>query len=127
MFMKKINIARIAYVGLLSLASLLLLNGLAMAQSAQLQGVIDGRSGATMTVKTAEGNVVVVLTDSTQVEEVEGGFHMRKKQMGMTALVPGLPVQVKGSYNAKNQMMADSVKFKGSELQNAQDIQAGIT
>jgi outer membrane protein OmpA-like peptidoglycan-associated protein len=112
----------------LSLTMLLLLCGTAITQSAQLQGVIDGRSGATMTVKSPDsGNVVVVLTDNTQVEEVEGGLHMRKKQMGMTALVPGLPVEVKGTYNAKNQLVADSVKFKGSELKNAQDIQAGIT
>jgi outer membrane protein OmpA-like peptidoglycan-associated protein len=51
---------------------------------------------------------------------------MRKKQMGLTALVPGLPVEVKGSYNAQQQLVADSVKFKGSELKNAQDIQAGV-
>src|SRR5271157_4150549 len=46
--------------------------------------------------------------------------------MGLTALVPGLPVEVKGSYNAQQQLVADSVKFKGSELKNAQDIQAGV-
>ena len=46
--------------------------------------------------------------------------------MGMTALVPGLPVQVKGSYNAQNQLAADSVKFKGSDLKTASDIQAGV-
>ncbi len=126
--MKSRKIANMAFLGTLSLAALLLLGGTAVAQSTQVEGVIDGRSGATMTVKSADaGNVVVVLTDSTQVEEVEGGLHMRKKQMGMTALVPGLPVQVKGSYNAKNQLVADSVKFKGSELKNAQDIQAGVT
>jgi outer membrane protein OmpA-like peptidoglycan-associated protein len=51
---------------------------------------------------------------------------MRKKQMGLTALVPGLPVEVKGSNNAQNQLVADSVKFKASELKNAQDIQAGV-
>jgi outer membrane protein OmpA-like peptidoglycan-associated protein len=105
--------------------ALLLFCGAAVAQT-QVQGVIDGRSGATMTVKSPDGNVVVVLTDSTQVEEVEGGLHMRKKQMGLTALVPGLPVEVKGSNNAQNQLVADSVKFKASELKNAQDIQAGV-
>jgi OmpA-OmpF porin, OOP family len=90
--------------------------------------VIDGRSGATMTVKSpASGsNVVVLLTDSTQVEEVEGGLHLRKKQMGMTALTPGLPVRVEGSYNAQNQFVADDVKFKGSDLMTAEDIQAGV-
>jgi outer membrane protein OmpA-like peptidoglycan-associated protein len=89
--------------------------------------VIDSRSGATMTVKSPDaGNVVVLLTDSTDVQEVEGGLHMRKKQMGMTALVPGLSVQVKGSNNAQNQLVADSVRFKGSDLKTAQDIQAGV-
>jgi len=123
--MKKAKITRIALVATLSVAALLLLCGAAVAQT-QIQGVIDGRSGATMTVKSPDGNVVVLLTDSTQVEEVEGGLHMRKKQMGLTALVPGLPVEVKGSNNAQNQLVADSVKFKASELKNAQDIQAGV-
>jgi outer membrane protein OmpA-like peptidoglycan-associated protein len=125
--MNRSRFTRIASVVTLSLATLLLLGGTVAAQSAEVQGVIDGRSGATMTVKSAGSpNVVVLLTDSTQVEEVEGGLHMRKKQMGMTALVPGLPVQVKGSYNAQNQLVADNVKFKGSELKTAQDIQAGV-
>jgi len=123
--MKKSKITRIALVATLSVTALLLLCGAAVAQT-QVQGVIDGRSGATMTVKSPDGNVVVLLTDSTQVEEVEGGLHMRKKQMGLTALVPGLPVEVKGSNNAQNQLVADSVKFKASELKNAQDIQAGV-
>ena len=124
--MKETKIARITLVATLSVAALLLLCGAAVAQT-QIQGVIDGRSGATMTVKTQDaGNVVVLLSDSTQVEEVEGGLHMRKKEMGMTALVPGLPVQVKGTYNAQNQLAADSVKFKGSDLKTASDIQAGV-
>ena len=124
--MKETKIARMTFVVTLSLAALLLLCGAAVAQT-QIQGVIDGRSGATMTVKTQDaGNVVVLLSDSTQVEEVEGGLRMRKKQMGLTALVPGLPVQVKGTYNAQNQLAADDVKFKGSDLKTASDIQAGV-
>ena len=123
--MKEMKITRITLVATLSVTVLLLFCGAAVAQT-QIQGVIDGRSGATMTVKSPDGNVVVLLTDSTQVEEVEGGLHMRKKQMGLTALVPGLPVEVKGSNNAQNQLVADSVKFKASELKNAQDIQAGV-
>jgi len=111
-----------------SFAAILLLCGTVVAQSTEVKGVIDGRSGATMTVKSQDGgsDVVVLLTDSTQVEEVEGGLHMRKKQMGIVALVPRLPVQVKGSNNAQNQLVADSVKFKGSDLKTAQDIQAGV-
>jgi len=117
----------IAFVVTLSLATLLLLCGAAAAQSAQLQGVINGRSGPTMTVQTASGNVVVLLNSYTEVEDVSGVFHARKKQMGVTALVPGLSVQVKGSYNAQNQLVADSVKFNSKNLQTATDIQAGVT
>lgn len=81
-----------------------------------------------MTLQTQDsGNVVVILTPSTEVDEVEGLFHARKKEMAVTALVPGLQVQVQGSYNAQNQLVADTVKFKGSDLRNAEDIQAGIT
>jgi outer membrane protein OmpA-like peptidoglycan-associated protein len=125
--MKETKTARNTLVATVSLAALLLLCGTAVAQSTQVQGIIDGRKGATMTVKSADGStVVVLLSDTTDVQEVEGGLHMRKKQMGLTALVPGLPVEVKGSYNAQQQLAADSVRFKGSELKNAQDIQAGV-
>jgi len=100
--------------------------GVAAAQD--LQGVINGRSGATMTVRTQfSGNVVVLLTPSTEVDEVQGLLKVRKKEMGVTALIPGLPVQVQGSYNAQNQLVANTVKFKGDDLKNAEDIQAGLT
>jgi outer membrane protein OmpA-like peptidoglycan-associated protein len=57
--------------------------------------------------------------------EPEGVF--RKKHLAMTALVPGLSVEVQGSYNDQNQLVADKVTFHGSDLKTAQDIQAGIT
>jgi OmpA-OmpF porin, OOP family len=101
--------------------------GLAKAQT-QVQGLITGRSGATMTVKTQDGEpVVVLLTPTTEVDEVQGLLKLRKKAFGLTALIPGLPVQVKGSMNDQHQLVADSVKFKGSDLKTAQDIQAGLT
>src|ERR1035438_8400161 len=119
--MKQIKVTRTTLLAMVTLATLVLLGSMALAQSATLQGIIDGRRGATMTVKSADGsNVVVLLSDNTDVQEVEGGLHMRKKSMGLTALVPGLPVEVKGSYNAQNQLAADSIKFKASELKRAQ-------
>ncbi len=123
--MIKSRSARIAFSAAVSLLAVFLGSGVAMAQN--LQGVINGRSGATMTLQTQDsGNVVVILTPSTEVDEVEGLLHARKKEMGVTALVPGLPVQVQGSYNAQNQLVADTVKFKGSDLKAAEDMQAGL-
>ena len=107
-------------------AASLLICGVIAAQNNEEKGVINGRSGATMTLQTQDsGNVTVLLTPDTQVLEPEGIF--RKKHLNMTALVPGLQVDVKGNVNAKNQLVADTVSFHGSALQTAQDIQAGIT
>jgi OmpA-OmpF porin, OOP family len=109
----------------LAFEAFLLLCCIAVAQSDKVKGVINGRSGAAMTVQTQNsGNVIVVLTPATQVEEPEGVF--RKKHLSMTALVPGLAVEVNGSFNAQNQLVAERVTFHGSDLQTAQDIQAGL-
>jgi OOP family OmpA-OmpF porin len=111
---------------LLALTSLWLFCEIALAQSQQVKGVINGRNGATMMVQSQEGgNVTVLLTPSTQVQEPQGIF--REKHLSMTALIPGLSVEVKGSYNAQNQLVADDVKFSGSALKTAEDIQAGLT
>ena len=116
-----------AFFVTLSLAMLLSLAGVAAAQSAKAQGLITGRSGDTMTLQTPDSSqVVVLLTDNTQVGQVQGVFKARRKQMSMAALIPGLQVQVQGSYNAQNQLVATEVKFKGNDLQQAQTIQAGL-
>ena len=123
--MKETKNRRITLLTMVSLAAILLLGSTAVAQS--IQGVINGRNGATMTVQTQDmGNVVVLLTPDTVAEDVSGVFHARKKQMSVTVLVPGLQVQVQGNYNAQNQLVANTVKFNGKNLQNATDIQAGV-
>jgi outer membrane protein OmpA-like peptidoglycan-associated protein len=70
--------------------------------------------------------VAVLLSDNTDIRETEGLFQLRKKRLDLKVLVPGLPVQMKGSYNAQNQLVAESVKFKSSDLKTANSIQAGI-
>jgi OOP family OmpA-OmpF porin len=105
-------------------AAFLLLCGVTTAQG-QVKGAISERSGATMTVKTPDsGAVIVLLTPTTKVEESQGVF--RHENMNVTALVPGLFVQVKGSNNDQNQLVADTVKFNGSDLKAAMDSQAGL-
>ncbi len=123
--MKNDRVRAAVSVGL-AFAAFLLLWSTAAAQNDKVKGVINGRNGAAMTVQTQDsGNVTVLLTDSTQVLEPEGVF--RKKHLAMTALVPGLSVEVQGSYNGQHQLVADKVTFHGSDLKTAQDIQAGIT
>jgi outer membrane protein OmpA-like peptidoglycan-associated protein len=79
-----------------------------------------------MILQTAQNpNLVVVLTDTTDVGQVQGLLKARHKEMSMAALIPGLAVQVEGTMNNQNQLVATKVRFKGNDLEQAQSIQAG--
>jgi len=93
----------------------------------KLDGIIKGRSGPQIFLQTADSpKVVVLLTDSTDVAQVQGALKVRKKEMSMAALIPGLPIQVEGSMNADNQLVASKIRFKGNDFEQAQAIQAGL-
>jgi outer membrane protein OmpA-like peptidoglycan-associated protein len=124
---KKSSLPAIAFVVAVSLAIPLLLYGTAAAQTVKVEGVITGRSGATMTLQTSESpKLLVVLDDSTKVAQIQGILKARHKQMSMAALIPGLEVQVEGSYNAEKQLVASSVRFKGNDLEDAQKMNASL-
>jgi outer membrane protein OmpA-like peptidoglycan-associated protein len=99
----------------------------ATAQSTKVEGLIKARKGDTMILQTSDSpNLVVLLTDSTQVGQVQGVFKARRKEMSMAALVPGLQVKVQGIYDNQNQLVAKSVSFKGNDLEDAEKMQAGM-
>lgn len=117
-------------LGMVSLAgvTVFLFSVVALAQTVKVQGLITGRSGSEMILKTSDSpKLIVQLTDDTQVAQVGGLLKARRKQMSMAALIPGLAVQVEGMYNAQNQLVATKVRFKGDDLQQAQSIQAGLS
>jgi outer membrane protein OmpA-like peptidoglycan-associated protein len=114
-------------VSVVTLSTLLLLCGTVAAQSSKVKGTIISRAGSQMTMKTADGsNVVVVLNDSTDVQQIEGVFKARKKDMAMAALIPGLACEVQGTTNEKNQLVAEWVRFTGEALEQAQSAQAAV-
>lgn len=118
---------KLAYIGVFSLIVLSELSAVAFAENVKLQGIIKGRSGATMTVQSKDSSsVAVLLTAQTQVDQAQGILKVRKKEMAMTALIPGLEVQIEGNYNDQHQLVAESVKFRGDDLERAQAIQAGL-
>jgi outer membrane protein OmpA-like peptidoglycan-associated protein len=117
----------IANIGILLLTVLTFLGSTLFAQSVDVKGMIKSRSGAMMLLQTEDsGQVVVLLTDSTQVGQIEGILQVRRKEMSMAALIPGLEVQVEGMYNGLHQLAASKVKFKGNDLERAKSIQAGL-
>jgi len=118
---------RFAVVGVVSLIALGALSTAALAETVKVQGMIKSRSGATMTVQSKDSSsVVVLLTGGTEVDQAQGLLKVRKKDMAMTALIPGLEVKVEGDYNEAHQLVATSVKFNGDDLERAQAIQAGM-
>ena len=120
----------IRLLGMANIVTLLFLgiaSGTAAAQSTKVQGIIKSRSGPDIILSTSQDpNMVVMLTDSTDVGQVEGLLKARSKQMSMAALIPGLAVSVEGDYNNQNVLVASKVRFKGNDLKNANAIAAGM-
>jgi OOP family OmpA-OmpF porin len=99
---------------------------LVAADKPEVKGLITGRTGETLNVKTADGNtVVVVLSDDTTVQQPKG-LGVRKKKMSAAVLIPGLRVTVKGAPDAGTRFLADTITFSGDDLETAEQIQAGL-
>ena len=125
--MTKLNLSRTAYVAGVSIIGLTLFTTTVGAQTVKIEGMIKGRSGPEMIVQTSDTPyLVVILTDSTDVGQVQGLLKARKKDMSMAALIPGLPVKIEGNYNDQHQLVAEKVRFKGNDLEQAQAIEAGM-
>lgn len=125
--MNHFRLSRTIPVVSVSLFGAALLSTIALAQSVKVEGVIKARNGDTMILQTSDApNLAVLLTDATQVGQVQGLFKARRKEMSMAALIPGLEVKVEGTYNDQSQLVATSVSFKGNDLEQAQKIDAGM-
>jgi outer membrane protein OmpA-like peptidoglycan-associated protein len=125
--MTQLNVRSIVSVVTLSLFGLVSLMPAVAAETVKLEGLIKSRTGDTMTVQSSgSANVTVLLSDSTEVGQVQGVLQARRKEMSMAALIPGLKVKIEGIYNDQQQLVAKSVSFKGNDLQDAEKIEAGM-
>lgn len=100
--------------------------GVTNGEKAKVKGVIATRTGETLIVSSDGGNVTVVLTDDTKVQQPKG-LGLRKKQMSVTILVPGLRITADGVGDAQNRLVAKSITFDKDDLEMAEAIQAGLT
>ncbi len=125
--MTRYKLAKLASVGILAPIFVASMSMILSAQTVKMQGMIKARSGATIIVQTsALPKVIVLLTDQTEVGQIQGLLKARRKEMSMAALIPGLEIQVEGTYDGQNQLVATLVKFQGNDLERAQSIQAGL-
>jgi OmpA-OmpF porin, OOP family len=100
--------------------------GVSNGEKAKVKGVIATRTGETLVLATDSGNVTVVLADDTKVQQPKG-LGLRKKQMSVTVLVPGLRVTAEGVGDAQSRVVAKTITFDADDLQMAEAIQAGLT
>jgi outer membrane protein OmpA-like peptidoglycan-associated protein len=126
-YMKRTSNSLVAYTLLLCCFALSVANGASKEDKVKIKGLITGRTGETLTMKTAaSGNVVVVLDDATKVQQPKG-MGLRKKDMSVTVLIPGLKISVEGTGDAQSRVMAKTITFDSDDLQMAETIQAGLT
>jgi OOP family OmpA-OmpF porin len=95
-------------------------------QKVKVNGLITARDGENLTLRASKGGgtVVVVLDDQTKVQTPKGlGF--RHSEQSVTALLPGLKVQVEGTGD-DTRVMAKTITFSKEDLQMAETIQAGL-
>ncbi len=99
-------------------------------KKAKVTGTIVSRNGdlITIKVKKEETMAVVNITDDTKVEREKGSLRLRKADMDVTAMLPGLTISAEGVGNAKGQLDATKIKFNPDtfaiEVAQEQQIQA---
>ena len=101
--------------------------GVTAGQKLEIEGWIVSRQGQLIALHTIEkGDVAVLLTSYTKVQEPRGLLKIRKTQRPLSALLPGLRIKVKGVGDTRSQIIAESVRFSGDDLRTAYAIQSGV-
>ena len=102
--------------------------GIAAGQKVEIEGLIVSRQGQLIALHTIEkGDVAVLLTPYTKVQEPRGLLKIRKTQRPFASLLPGLRIKVKRVGDTGSQVIAETVRFSGDDLRTAYAIQSGVT
>ena len=98
-------------------------------KKAKVTGTITARNGdlVVVNVKKESTSAIIDLTDNTKIER-EKSFRLRRADMDVTAMVPGLTITAEGVGNSKGQLDASKVTFNpdtfGIEVAEEQQIEA---
>jgi len=95
-------------------------------EKAKAQGMINSRTGDTLTVTGQGQSITVVLTDDTVTRDRRGLFGLDKTQMSNIVLIPGLKVNVNGTTDAEGRIVAKTITVDGDDLESSEMIQAGL-
>lgn len=94
----------------------------------KVNGLITGRDGENVMLRSTKdsSNIVVVLTDDTKVQQPKGLLKLRHAEQSVTALIPGLKIEVEGT-GTDARVVAKSISFDKDDLRLAETIQAGLS
>ncbi|HEY1930189.1 MAG TPA: hypothetical protein VGG92_22185, partial [Caulobacteraceae bacterium] len=91
----------------------------------EISGIITARDGPDMVVTDSAGaQTTITLTDATRAISRGGTFGLARDELAVTDLINGLPVTVEVARNGEA-VVATEVKFRGSDLKTARQVQAG--
>jgi outer membrane protein OmpA-like peptidoglycan-associated protein len=81
-------------------------------KKAKVTGTIQSRNGDLVRIKDKKSGATsfIALDGSTKVERKKD-FRLRRKDMDITALVPGLTIEAEGVGNSKGQLIAKKIEF----------------
>jgi outer membrane protein OmpA-like peptidoglycan-associated protein len=88
--------------------------------------MIISRTGETLIVKSAQGNVTVLLNDDTTTKDDKGLFGLEKQQMSSVVLIPGLKVDIDGVSDDQGRVDAVTITVDGDDLETSEMIEAGL-
>ena len=88
----------------------------------EVKGMITTRTGETLVVKSARGNVTVVLTGDTTTKDDRGLFGLEKEHMSDVVLIPGLKIDVDGTSDSRSRVVAKTITVDGDDLETAEMI-----
>jgi hypothetical protein len=96
-------------------------------QKTEVDGVILKRTGDNFTMLDERGKeVVVTLTNTTEVKEKKSNPFRRAKNYATTQLLRGLQVKVEGRGDGSS-IVADEVRFKDDDLRVASSVESRVT
>ena len=88
-------------------------------EKVKITGVILSRSGDTIRIKDRKSGqfVVVNISDDTKIERKRGRLPFyRRTEMDVTAMVPGLTIEVEGRGDARGRLNAEKISFSPDEF-----------
>jgi OOP family OmpA-OmpF porin len=112
----------VSLTALVCMASVLAFGG----EKAEVKGMIITRTGETLIVSSGGKNVTVVLTDATATKDDKGLFGLDKQHLSSVVLIPGLMVDVDGTFDDQGRVIAKTITTDGDDLETAEMIQAGL-